>query len=295
MATFGVGLPGPVGAVPSELVRAGVANAGRLGGRSGDRDIVSSGWPALDRLLAGGGVRRGGLIEWLAGERGAADAGCGSGAATLACAVACRLAAASRAGSDATGGGLIVVVDRAGWFHPPAVLPWLGTGGSCASRIVVARPSRDDDEIWTVEQSLRCAGVAAVVAWPRLASAWTVECGVAAERGLAGRGGFWRWTTAMRRWQLASRSGGATGLLVRSPTAIGEPSWAESRLAVSALPGSSLLERRLRVARVGGAWCGVEAASGRPADIVLDLARGRPVDERRPAAVAAGGASCRAS
>ncbi|MFM7109411.1 MAG: ImuA family protein [Planctomycetaceae bacterium] len=284
MVTFGVGIPGPV-----EPVRAGVA----LGGRGGDREAVSSGWPVLDGLFAGGGVRRGGLIEWLAGEKPVAAAGCGSGAATLACAVACRLAASRRPGPSGAG-GLIVVVDRAGWFHPPAVLPWLGTGPA-ASRLVVARPSRDDDEIWAVEQALRCAGVAAVVAWPRLAAAWTIERGVAAERELVGRGGFQRWTTAMRRWQLAARSGGAAGLLVRPPAALGEPSWAESRLAVSALPGGSLLERRLRVARVGGAWRGVGSGAVRPVEIGLDLARGLPVEIHPPVAVAEGGAPCLAS
>lgn len=293
MVTFGAGLPGPVDAAPFGPVRAGGAAAGRLAGRAGDREAVSSGWPALDGLLAGGGMRRGGLIEWLAGERDAADAGCGSGAATLACAVACRLAASRRPGrGDA--GGLIVVVDRAGWFHPPAVLPWLDAGPT-PSRLVVARPSRDDDEIWAIEQALRCAGVAAVVAWPRLAAAWTVERGVAAERGFSGRGGFQRWTAAMRRWQLAARSGGAAGLLVRSPAALGEPSWAESRLAVSALPGGSLPERRLRVTRVGGAWRGGGSGAARPVEIVLDLARGLPVVDRPPVAGAKEGASCRVS
>jgi hypothetical protein len=281
MVTFGQGFPG--------LATVGLP---------GDREAVSSGWPALDGLLPGGGVRRGSLIEWLAGE---ADAACGSGAATLACAVACRLAASR----DDARGGLIVVVDRAGWFHPPAVLPWLG-----GARLVVARPSRDDDEMWAIEQSLRCAGVAAVVAWPRLAAAWSLERGVAAERRSAGRGGLQQWTTIMRRWQLAARSAGAVGLFVRSPQASCEPSWAESRLAVSAAPGGSLVERRLRVARVGGVWCRAEADAGRPIEIVLDMARGRaapdvssPMSRRQgiarphvaPEIVPQGGASCRAS
>ncbi|MFM9195313.1 MAG: hypothetical protein ACKOWG_06145, partial [Planctomycetia bacterium] len=63
------------------------------------RETVSTGFPSLDSLLPAGGVRRGSLIEWLAGgvewlaggvERLAGgDAG---GAVALACAVACRLA-----------------------------------------------------------------------------------------------------------------------------------------------------------------------------------------------------------
>ncbi|MFM9026203.1 MAG: ImuA family protein [Planctomycetaceae bacterium] len=237
MVTFGPGL-------------GGLSSAGQLWERAGDRETVSSGWAALDGLLPGGGVRRGSLIEWLAGDAGTAASG--TGAATLACTVACRLAATRRTGRGDPRGGLIVVVDRAGWFHPPAVLPWLGAGDAGAIRLVVARPSRDDDEIWTIEQALRCGGVAAVVAWPRLAAAWSPERGTVVERRPAGRGGLQQWTTAMRRWHLAARSTGGVGLLVRAPTALGEPSWAESRLVVSPLVGGGLLERRLQVARAGG-------------------------------------------
>jgi hypothetical protein len=49
------------------------------------RETVSTGFPSLDRLLPAGGVRRGSLVEWLAG-------GDAAGAISLACAVACRLA-----------------------------------------------------------------------------------------------------------------------------------------------------------------------------------------------------------
>jgi hypothetical protein len=287
---------------------AGLTSAGQLRQRAGDRETVSSGWTALDGLLPGGGVRRGSLIEWLAGTTDSAASG--TGAAMLACAVACRLTATRCTGRGDPRGGLIVVVDRAGWFHPPAVLPWLDAGAAGATRLVVARPSRDDDEIWTIEQSLRCGGVAAVVAWPRLAAVWSLERGALQERRPAGRGGLQQWTTAMRRWHLAARSTGSVGLFVRSPTALGEPSWAESRLVVSPLPGGALLERRLQVARAGGAWCG-SAGAGQPVEIAVDLARGvspggaavpavsLPAVRRRAAVKPAGsrgrGASCRAS
>jgi hypothetical protein len=130
------------------------------------------------------------------------------------------------------------VVDRSGWFHPPAMLPWLeepcaGVGATGRGRLVVARPSRDDDEIWVIEQSLRCAGVAAVVAWPRPVP----------------RRGLQQWTTALRRWQLAARSGGGVGLFVRPEAAVH--------------------------VRAGGAWCGGGRAA-EPAEIAIDLVRGRP-------------------
>jgi protein ImuA len=142
MVTFGLG--------PSGLV-----DAGSLQVREAAREVVSSGFRPLDSLLPAGGIRRGSLIEWLAGG---AIAG---GAATLAAAVACRLARAAQRSRT------ILVVDRSGWFHPPAILPWLGREGS-GLQLVVARPSRDEDEIWAIDQGLRCAGVAAVLAWPRM-------------------------------------------------------------------------------------------------------------------------------
>jgi hypothetical protein len=266
MPLLGSGKPG--------LSKAGFLNAsllsgGELAGREHARESIPSGFSAVDRLLPAGGVRRGSLIEWLAGgEATPGDVTGGAGAVSLALAVACRLAGA------AAGPRLIVVVDRAGWFHPPAVLPWLGD----SRQLVVARPSTDDDEIWAIDQALRCHGVAAVVAWPR---------SVVRQRGsitaphdglpVARAGGRPRptaqWTTAMRRWQLAARSSGAVGLLVRPAATAGEPSWAEARLAVAPLPGGTLLERRLRLERVGSAWSG--GAEGQAAETVLDLARGR--------------------
>src|SRR5260370_41153972 len=62
----------------------------------GPAEIVSSGCPTLDRLLADGGFCRGTLVEWLA-------AGAGSGAATLALAIAAR---------GCREAGALVVVDR---------------------------------------------------------------------------------------------------------------------------------------------------------------------------------------
>jgi len=272
--------------LPAALARSGLGlgsgpgktsllSAGELAGRENAREVIASGFAAVDRLLPAGGVRRGSLLEWLAAGNAAAgdtagDVGGGAGAVSLALAVACRLAAA------AAGPRLIVVVDRAGWFHPPAVLPWLGD----SRQLVVARPSNDDDEIWAIDQALRCHGVAAVVAWPRSVvrqrgSITAPHAGRPVSRGqtAARPRPTAQWTTAMRRWQLAARSSGAVGLLVRPAATAGEPSWAEARLAVAPLSGGTLLERRLRLERVGGAWSG--GAEGQAAETVLDLARGR--------------------
>jgi hypothetical protein len=131
--------------------------------------------------------------------------------------------------------------------------------------------------------------VAAVVAWPRVIMPCTSRADSAHDarasrcRSSLGR----QWMTAMRRWQLAARASGAVGLIVRQGTMRGEPSWAESRLAVSSLPGGRLLERRVRVRIVGGTW--TAAVTGGMAEIVLDLSRGQeePVRGRADAMHAA--------
>lgn len=260
MVTFGLG-------------PAGLVDAGSLQVREAAREVVSSGFRPLDSLLPAGGIRRGSLIEWLAGG---ALAG---GAATLAAAVACRLARATQRSQT------ILVVDRSGWFHPPAVLPWLGREGS-GPQLVVARPARDEDEIWAIDQALRCAGVAAVLAWPRMEAAGSGLWPAAQRRSPPHA--RQQWSIAMRRWQLAARSSGVVGLFVRPAVAQREPSWAEARIAVMPLPGGTLLERRLRLERVGGAWPGAAnvsspgaancvspgAAGNRPVEIVIDLEHG---------------------
>jgi hypothetical protein len=84
----------------------------------------------------------------------------------------------------------------------------------------------------------------------------------------------------MRRWQLAAKSSGAIGFFVRPAAAQREPSWAEARIAVTPLPGGTLLERRLRLERAGGYWplpassnC-PEVAGNQSVEIVLDLESG---------------------
>ena len=234
------------------------------GGETGGTIVCGSGFRSLDRLLPAGGVRRGSLLEFLGSEA--------SGASALACAIACRLLTFQSAAPAHPGGGTIIVVDRRGRFHPPAVIPWLdpqpdrhGSRNSGASRssggcgpLVVARPSRDEDEIWAIDQALRCPGVTAVLAWPGRVS-----------------------TTALRRWQLAARSSGAVGLLVRPERARREPSWAEVRLSVAAAASPAGLQeiaglgiRRLHLVPAGGPWSG-EQPEERGVEIAIDMGSGR--------------------
>jgi protein ImuA len=109
-----------------------------------DERLLSTGSPALDGLLPGGGLRRGSLVEYL-------TPGVGSGAGTLA------LCAAREA---CEGGRALVVVDRRGTFYPPAAIVW----GFDLSSLLVLQPADDAAELWAIDQALRCPGVGAVYA-----------------------------------------------------------------------------------------------------------------------------------
>jgi len=107
---------------------------------------ISSGCPALDRLLPGGGFRRGTLVEWLSAVEG-------GGTATLA------MLAAREA---CQGGGTLIVVDRRREFYPPAAVRL----GISLERLLVVQVASAADQNWALDQALRCPAVAAVLAWP---------------------------------------------------------------------------------------------------------------------------------
>ena len=132
------------------------------------------------------------LVEWL-GDFGK------SGAMTL------GLLAAREACRE---GGVLVVLDRAQTFYPPAAAAW----GIDLNRLIVVRPQNARDELWAAVQALRSPVVAAM--WANI------------ER-LDAR--------AFRRLQLAAEAGRTLGVLVRPITARGQPSWADVRLEVSPL------------------------------------------------------------
>ena len=118
--------------------------------RSGaERARISSGLPALDALLPGGGFAAGTLVEWL-GE------GFGDAATTLAVLVGGHLTRSR---------GALMVVDARREFFPPgaAVL------GVDLDRTVIAQPEAEA-EFWALEQSLRCEAVSAVIGWVDRAS-----------------------------------------------------------------------------------------------------------------------------
>src|SRR5262245_58681061 len=109
-----------------------------------DERPISTGSPALDRLLPASGLRRGTLVEYLASTSG-------SGAGTLAFAAAREACCEGRA---------FVVVDGS-YFYPPAAAAW----EIDLSAMLVLRPASEADTLWALDQALRCPGVGAV--WAR--------------------------------------------------------------------------------------------------------------------------------
>jgi protein ImuA len=164
--------------------------------------VISTGVLALDRLLPEHGLRTGSLTEWLSPNLG-------GGAGMLA------LMAAREACFE---GGALVVIDRQDRFYPPAAAAM----GIDLEKVILVRPTSSADELWALDQALRCEGVAAV---------WGLVEAI-----------DWR---TFRRLQLAAESQHALGLLVRSSKHRSEPSWSEIQLLVE--PRPSMGNRRLRV------------------------------------------------
>ena len=106
-------------------------------------------------------------------------------------------------------GGAVVVIDRNAGFYPPAAAAW----GLDLAGVIVVHPASAADERWALDQALRCEHAAAVLAWPGR---------------LDGR--------TFRRLQLAAEASGSVGMLVRPAAALGDPSWAHVRLAVTPRP-----------------------------------------------------------
>jgi hypothetical protein len=183
----------------------GIAAAEAPGRTASERgDAISTGSPALDALLPGGGLSRGTLVEWL-----------GDSSATLLAVWAARQALAAWPGRyvaviehdpardvpDATGGTTwqrprLYPLAAAAWGLPLASTAWI-------------RVATTSDLAWAIDQALRSPAIAAVLAWPRRVDDRT-----------------------FRRWQLAAESTGAVGLFCRPTTAWREASWAEVRWAV---------------------------------------------------------------
>jgi len=109
------------------------------------RADMSTGVPDLDKMLPGGGLRGGTLLEWLSANEA-------NGALSVAMVLA---------GIVQRQGGAIVVVDRQGDFYPPAA----SASGIVLSRTIVVQPTKAADALWAWEQSLRSVAVGVSLGW----------------------------------------------------------------------------------------------------------------------------------
>jgi hypothetical protein len=155
-----------------------------------DQTPIATGDAALDAWLPWGGLPRGALIECVGWEE------FGGGAGVLALLWA-RQAALQ--------GGALVVLDAQRGFYPPAAALW----GVDLARVLVIQVSSLREQVWALDQCLRCPAVAAV--WASLEHLDPRD---------------------FRRLQLAVEQGGGVGLLVRKRLAQKEPSWAELQFVV---------------------------------------------------------------
>ena len=167
-------------------------------------NVVSTGISALDDILPNRGLTRGTLSEWIAANPGGGT-----------------LSLAMRAAGQAQCKGPLVIVDRQKHFYAPA----FGAVGVCPEKTILVRPESRADELWAVEQSLRCSGIGAVI------------CQIDHLK-----------TQQFRRLQLAAESGTAIGLLIRPAAAQRQSGWADIRLLVSPHPSlQHSFRRRLEV------------------------------------------------
>lgn len=174
----------------------------------GKGETSSTGFACLDRLLPHHGLRRGTLAEWLADDLG-------SGSFTLAYLAA---QAAARSGKQ------VVISDRSRKFYAAVI-----AGGIPVSQLTIVRPHSEADELWAIDQSLRCPGVAAV--WAELAHLHEHD---------------------FRRLQLAAEDGGTLGLLCRSSRVRGQPTWSDVQFLVTPQPAPQHRRWQVEVVRLRG-------------------------------------------
>src|SRR5690349_24656205 len=138
----------------------------------GEITSEASGWPELDRMLPGGGWPAGALSELYCPVEGI-------GEFSLLLPLIVRLT---------TAGKRVVLV-------APPHLPYsqaLSERGVKLDKLVLLSPQSSRDALWAAEQTLRCAAVGLVVAWPQRAG-----------------------DRELRRLQIAAETSGATMIVYR--------------------------------------------------------------------------------
>lgn len=180
---------------------------------SADDEVWSTGLPELDQLLPLHGWKAGMLVEWL-------HAGRGSGATTLAlyCAQQIWRQSHTTPSEDSTAQeadqseSSVVIIDADRRFYPPA---W-AQSGMPLQQVIVVHPETAQQMFWAWEQALRTPGVAVAVCWVDQLD-----------------------DRVYRRLKLATESSGTVGFAIRHQRWRTAASWADLRLGVSRISGSS--------------------------------------------------------
>ena len=133
-----------------------------------------------------------------------------------------------------------MICDRQQRFYPPAAAAW----GVDLKSTLLLRPANEAEELWALDQALRCPGVGA---------AWAM-CGPLAVRDF-------------RRLQLAAECGRALGLFIRPAELRGRPTWADVQWLVQPQPSEPRSGRRgwrlaVELVRCRGAAGGGTAVGG---------------------------------
>ena len=250
--------PADVKPLVQRLRRALEADRRRRARRAGwSRRFIPTGLAPLDAVLPHGGLPRGAVVEILSHEPGV-------GAMLLTMRVAESFARSDGDGSipvnGRSGGGSmhrndnavsghrpLVMVDTLGDFYPPAAQAC----GIALQRMFVIRARNEKDALWAVDQSLRCSGVAVVIA----------PLTELDERG-------------SRRLQLAAESSGGVGLILR-PARRRSKSFAAVRLLVEGVPVETTIGDASPAATHEGYPCRITLLSvreGTPGEpLIVDL------------------------
>lgn len=229
------------------------------GGGDGVEQAIATGWDAMDAALGGGGLRRGGLHEWvgLAAHDRAGGAGSRRGRWSPPLGVLVHVAARCMgvAAGVGEGGGMTVCwVGRRVW---PSVHALSGEheksstgGGTLLACSLLVDATCAADRLWAADLAARCAGALVVVDGSGMDMAASRRLLLAAEAGAAA--GAWMVHLARPPWELKQLSAATTRWLVsRRPAVAGSEAKGKVRLGVTLLrsrgPGSLNTQDRTSV------------------------------------------------
>lgn len=220
---------------------------------------VATGWDEMDASLGGGGLRRGGLHEWVglaAHDWGGAGPRRGRWSPPLGVLVHMAARCMSVAAGAGDGGESMTVcwVGRRVWPSVHALSGEHESSSTCAgtllARSLLVDATCAADRLWAADLAARCPGTLVVVDGSGMDMAASRRLLLAAEAGAAA--GAWMVQVARPPWELKQLSAATTRWLVsRRPAATGSETKGKVRLGVTLLrsrgPGSLSTQDRTSV------------------------------------------------